>query len=532
MRRSGEPNRRWSRIAAVAAAGSVLLTACGTSTSSASSASAKPQYGGILKVATNADPGSLDPNVSSAFASWYVTQLVYGSLLQKNSKGQIEPNDASSYSHPNPTTYSFTIRNGLKFSNGTAVTAADIKYSFERILNPATASPWAAEFSVISSIDTPTPSTVVFNLKSPFAPFLSLVAFAPYTPIISPTEVSTYGSLKTHALGTGPFTLINYTPNVSITLGRNQFYWQKGLPYLSGIQMSVVPNSSARLAEIKSGTINLTWSQNPRITQLIPKSSGVRVFFPTKYDNELGLAFNQTTAPFNNVNVRRAVSEGINRPALIKLVLNGHGAIGSKIPPGEVPYGYAGPASGLPYNTYNPTNAKLLLQKAGYPNGFTANLNIPSIYPETIEAATLMKGQLARIGITVNIVEKDATTSLLNYIHTTYSGMSMNPLVWQPDPDVNAYNVLYSGSKINLGKFNSPTVDQLLVQGRTEQSVSARVKTYIALQKYVAQQAYMVFPYVTSAYAQLTSPNVHGFKPESSGLHLRALLQTWLSKAS
>lgn len=531
--------KRGVRLAGVALAGTLVLGACGTGpaptsgatpTSGGSGAGSTPVHGGTLQVATDADPGNLDPELATAFASWYVTELIYGSLLQRTSTGKIVPDDASSYTHPNATTYAFTLRSGLKFSNGQPVTSQDVKYSFERIINPKTASPWQSIFQVISSIDTPSASQVVFHLSKPFAPFLSYVSFEGYAPIISQAEVQKYGNLEDHALGTGPFELVKYTPNVSVILKRNPNYWQKGRPYLNGIDIQVMSNASTRIAAVESGQVNLAWFENPRIQELVKPSSGARVLEPSAETNEEGMAFNQTEAPFNNVDVRRAVSEAINRQQIIKLVLDGHGSVGSKIPPGEKPYGYNGPASGLPYSSYDPSGAKTLLAKAGYPHGFSTTLNISTQYPQDVQTAQLIKSQLAKVGISVSIKQTDWTTELNNYVATKYTGMSMIPLVWQPDPDADVYDIWYSKSPINLGKFNSPVVDRLLQLGRTQQSVAQRAKTYIALEKYVAKMAYMVFPFDRDADAQVVTSNVHGFVAENSGLHESSLLNTWLSK--
>lgn len=490
----------------------------------------KPVHGGVLQMAATETPGTLDPNLNTAFAEFYVAELIYGSLMRRGvTQSKIIPGDASSYTHPNPTTYIFKLRKGLKFSNGQPVTSADVKFSFERLITPKTASPWASDFQVITTIDTPTPSTVVFHLKTPFGPFLSYLSEPTYAPILSPTEVAKYGNLKSHALGTGPFKLVSYTPGVSIILKRNRHFWKKGLPYLNGIDIKIMTTTSTRLAALESGEENLAWFITARIGLRVPKSSGLKVLKPKLETNEETVIMNQTKAPFNNVKVRRAVSEAITRQKIIKVVLAGNGAVGSKIPPGEKPYGYKGPAKGLPYNTYNPKNAKKLLAKAGYKHGFSTTLNTTTV-PETTQTAQLIKSQLKTVGITVHIKEETHTTLLTHYVHTTYTGMAMDLLVWQPDPDTDVYDIMYSKSAINLGKFNSPKVDKLLNKGRTQQSVKARSKTYHRLEKYVAKKAFMIFPFDRFAATQIVTSNVHGFHAENSGLHEAALLHTWLSK--
>lgn len=522
--------RRRAVAGAAACVLALALAACGGGGQTA--ATGKPHKGGTLQVATDADPGSLDPNVNSAFASWYVTELIYGSLLREDENGKVVPDVAASYTHPDAKTYTFKLRPGITFSNGRPVTSADVKYSFERITDKSTASPWAGIFTVIDSIDTPDAHTVTFHLSKPFSPFLSYLSHPFYTPILDRKTVERYGGLKNHAMGTGPFELVSYQPGNQIVLRRNAKYYDKQRPYLDGIRMKVITSDSTRLAAVRSGQVQLAWFHDPRTPELLGSAANVKALEPGDERNEEGVAFNQTKPPFDDVNVRRAVSEGIDRQALIRLVLDGKGSIGSKIPPGEKPYGYSGPASGLPYNAYDPQDAKRLLAKAGYPHGLTVQLNVSPLYKRDVQTAEIMRDQLGKIGVKVQIVQKDWTTTLDQYVKTTYDGMSMIGLVWQPDPDADVHDLWDSQSPINIGKFKDAQVDRLLQEGRDLQEPAQRAKVYLALQKRVADMAYMVFPYTSKAEVQVVQDQVQGFKASDSGLHAAALLDTWLSGAS
>jgi peptide/nickel transport system substrate-binding protein len=523
----------WRGVATVAAVGStvVALAACGSGTGSGGTTNQKPHRGGTLQVATDADPGSLDPNLNTAYASWYVTELIYGSLLRQDQSGKIVGDVAQSYTHPDARTYTFKLRPGVKFSDGRTATSADVKYSFDRLTDKATASPWSGIFEVIKSIDTPDASTVTFHLKRPFAPFLNYIAYPFYTPILDKQTVEKPGGLKNAAMGTGPFELVSYQPGNQVTLKRNPNYYDKQRPYLDGIRMRVITNDSTRLAAVRSGQVQLAWFHDPRTPKLLGTAANVKVLEAADDRNEEGLAFNQTKAPFNNVDVRRAISEGIDRNAIIKLVLDGKGNIGSKIPGGAKPYGYSGPASGLPYNTYNPADAKKLLAKAGYGGGLTVSLNVAPLYPRDLQTAEIMRDQLGKIGVHVNIVQKDWTTTLGSFVKTSYEGMSMVGLVWQPDPDADAHDLWDSKSPINIGHFKDTQIDRLLEDGRVAQSTAGRAKAYLAAQKRVADMAYMLFPYTSKAEDQVVRDSVQGFTATDSGLHGAALLNTWLTGA-
>ncbi|MGH3517773.1 MAG: ABC transporter substrate-binding protein [Haloechinothrix sp.] len=498
-------------------------------TSTDSGGESQPQRGGILEVATDADPGGLDPNTNAAFASWYVTELLYGSLLREDASGEVVPDVASSYEQVDDTTYEFTLREGIKFADGPPVTSADVKYSFERITDPETASPWASIFQVIEEIETPDDSTVVFHLKNTFAPFISYVAHAPYTPIIDRNTVEEFGDLNNHANGTGMFALESYEPGNEVVLTRNPNYYDVERPYLDGIRMRVMSDDSTRLAAVRSGQVQLAWFQDPRTSQLLEGAEGVSVLDPPSYRNEEGIAFNQTQPPFDDVRVRRAISVGIDREELIQLVLDGDGAIGSKIPPGAEPYGYSGDCEGLPYNCYDPDLARELLAQAGYSDGLETQLHVSPQYQRDVRTAEIIRDQLAEVGVDVEIVQADWTTTLSNYVQTTYDGMSMIGLVWQPDPDADVHDIWHSSSAINLGKFSDPEVDRLIDEGRSTTDIEERAEIYLELQRVVADNAYMVFPYTGRALRQVVGDRLNNFTPADSGLHAPGLRDGWLS---
>ncbi len=516
MKRHLQPPVHRILVGAAALVTAVTLAACSGTPGAGTST---PTAGGTLTIALSEDPGSLDPNVSSAYASWQVTSYIYGSLLRPGEDGKQQEGDvAESWTQPDDLTYDFTLRDGVEFSDGTPVTSADVKYSFDRILDPATASPWAGIFKTISSIETPDDKTVIFHLSAPFAPFLSYLSYPMYTPILEQKTVeANNGSLASAAMGTGPYSLVSFTPGGEVVLTKNTHYWMTGKPLINDIDMKVITDDTARLSAVKTGTVQAAQFNDPRLSDLVGNAPGLTIQVPDSESWEMSIALNQTEAPFNNVDVRRAISEGIDRDALIKLVLNGQGSIGSKIPPASAPYGFSGDPKDLPYSTYDPDDAKQLLASAGYPDGLTVDLNIPTTaLPE--QTASALKDQLAKIGVTLNIVETDQTSLLNAFIATSYSGMAMDPLVWQPDPDADIHDIWTSDSSINLGKFSDADLDAAIEAGRSTSDVAARTAAYQKAQLIVAQNAYMVFPFEMKSYSLVTRDSVVGLINDDSGL--------------
>jgi len=243
------------------------------------------------------------------------------------------------------------------------------------------------------------------------------------------------------------------------------------------------------------------------------------------------MAFNQTKPPFTDVRVRRAVSVGINRKEIIASVLRGHGAISTKIPPCDAPFGYAGDEKGLPYYAYDPALAKRLLGEAGFSGGLDTSLEVSPRFPQTVRTGEVMKEQLGAAGIRVTLKQVEWGAALKNFVRTEYDGMSMIPLVWQPDPDAHVYDIFHSGSNINLGKFKDAQVDQLLEQGRTTLDREKRIAIYKSLQQHMADQAYLVFPYASGATEVLRDAmkgyiSIPGAQPGSRSRHF--FKQTWL----
>jgi len=496
-------------------------------------AAAAPVRGGVLVVGADVSPPGLDPQKSAAAHSWMIAEHVYSTLLRRDRNMRIVGDLAESYQIVDDTTYLFRLRKGVRWHHGRELVAEDVQYSFERMVDVKTASPWRSIWLIIDRIERPDAYTVRFTTKRPFAPFISYVATPHYASIVPRDIVEKFGDLQQNMSGTGPFMLERFVPENTVVLKRNPSYYEKGLPYLDGVEYRIIPDESARLAALRAGTIHYMWSADPLIDEQVRGMKGVVVLHPRRLSGQTGLAFNQTKLPFSDVRVRRAVSVGIDRRAIINTVLRGQGAISTKIPPADAPFGYSGDEKGLPYYQHDPDLARRLLAEAGYPGGIDTTLEVPARFPITVRTGEVMKEQLAGVSIRVTLKQMEWGAALTNYIRTTYDGMSMIPLVWQPDPDAHVYDIYHSGSAINLGKFNDPYVDQLLDAGRTTVNREKRVQIYQELQRYFADKAYMIYPYASDA-TELLRDTVQGYtsipgaQPPSRSRQF--FKETWLSR--
>lgn len=492
-----------------------------------------PKRGGVLIVGSDVSPPGLDPAKSAAAHTWMIAEHLYSNLLRRSPTNRLVPDLAESYEVTNPTTFVFKLRRGVQFHHGREVVAEDVKYSIERMMDQRTASPWRSIWLIIDRIETPDKYTVRFVTRRPFAPFLAYLGTPHYSAIVPRDVVEKSGDLQQTASGTGPFMLERFVAENIVVVKRNPNYFESGLPYLDAIEYRIIPDEAARLAALRTGSIHYTWSADPLVDEQVKSMPGVAVLVPRGFCAQHTLVLNQTKAPFNDVRVRRAVSLGFNRREVIRAVLRGKGAISTKIPPCDAPFGYSGDEKGLPFHENNPAMARQLLAEAGYPNGIDTSLEVPPRFPFTVRTGEVMREQLAQAGIRVTLRQGEWGALLTAFVRTTYDGMSMIPTVWQPDPDAHVYDIFHSDSSINLGKFRDPFVDQLLDQGRTTIDRDKRIAIYQQLQRYVAEQAYMIWPYSSGA-VELMRDFVKGYVSlpgAQPGSRSRQFFKTiWLDK--
>jgi peptide/nickel transport system substrate-binding protein len=470
-----------------------------------------PRYGGTLVIGADAGPLGLDPQKSASGQTLMVVEHVYSSLLRpdRNDPAHLIGDVADSYQVTSPTVYVFHLRKGVKFHNGRELVADDVRYSIERMLDASTASPWRAIWDIVERVETPDRYTVRLVTKKPFAPLLSYLASPWYSAIVPREVVEQQGDLQRVMAGTGPFVLEKYVPDDVIVLRRNPAYFRRGVPYLDRIEYRIIPSEAARIGALRANSLQYTWSQDPLIQRQLQGVRGITILRPQRPSATIAVWFNQTKPPFSDVRVRRAVSLAIDRKALIGSVLHGQGVVATKIPPSS-PFGYRGNGHDLPYYAHDPETARKLLAEAGYPRGFATTLEVASNFPVNVRTAEVMREQLAQVGIQVEIKQMEYGTALTRCVRTEEDGMCIIRHVWQPDPDAYVYQIYYSKSPINLGKWVDPVVDNLLDEGRTTFDRARRIEIYRRLERRVAEMAYTIVPFAFD-YAELIRENVRGY---------------------
>jgi peptide/nickel transport system substrate-binding protein len=487
-----------------------------------------PRRGGELTIPFAPDPADLTPGKNAQYAPSLVFDEIYDTLLRMDRKGVLGPGLATKYEvSKDNLSIVFTLRQGVMFHHGREFEAKDVVFTYERLQDPKFASPWAAQLRSIDKVEALDKYTVRMVFKEPFAPILSIVSTAWYTAIV-PYDFAPANNLNEKASGTGPFQLVEYVADDHIILKANPNYWEKGFPCIDGVRFNIVPEQQAQISAFRQGNADIVILADPKFIPILKGKDGSSMIEPAGSVNESGLAINTAEGPTSDVRVRRALSLGIDRKAIIDTVLFGYGQVGTKISCGKVPFGWCdGVDPPLPYYKYDPEEAKKLLTEAGFAKGL--ELTVQASLPLDVQTAEILVEQWKKIGVNLKVERiADFNQQLDNYIHVKHQ-LSIVSLVWQPDPHSDVYQIYYSSSKINLGKFVDPKLDALLDTGKTELDLQKRIKIYKDVQVLVADQAYMLFPYTKPVNWQFVKDYVKNYTAMPSGSYF-FFRYLWLDK--
>jgi peptide/nickel transport system substrate-binding protein len=484
---------------AVGILGVLFLAACGgggtTSTNSA------PKSGGTLKMALESELRTLDPVASSQRVERQVYYNMYDSLLTIDSSLKIKPGLATSWQYTDPKTLQMTLRTGVKFHDGTDFNADAVKFNINRILTTAS-SPRKSEIASVESVEVTDPKTVVFHLKKVDAALLAqLVDRAGM--MLSPAAVAKDGAelgRNPIGAGTGPFQFVEWKRDDHLTLKKNPNYWVSGRPYLDQVIYRPITDSNAALAALRTGDVDVA-STNAIADKDI---SSVKSDSSLVYKDVAGLSFggfevHSGGGVFADKSKRQAVALALDRAQVVKNVFfDIHQVSRGPIPPTSWAYD----RSEQIYDKVDVNKAKSM------GTGFSFALKTPNT-PGSIQEATLIKDQLSKAGITVNIqveefgqVLTDAESHKFDAALVAWSG--------RIDPDGNMYSWFHTGGGFNDGEYSNPQVDTLLEQARAASDQSSRKSLYDQAQKLLVEDVAYVFIEHGPA-QQITTSKVHNF---------------------
>jgi peptide/nickel transport system substrate-binding protein len=442
-----------------------IMCSCSANTGNTSASGSGSKYGGSVVLGITQEPKIFDPHTAVAAGDKEILFNVFEGLVKCTSTGDFVPALATEYSiSADAMTYTFTIRQGVLFHNGKTMTSDDVVYSLSRAAGLDTGTPLVAALSGIASVVKSGTDKVIVTLKSPDA---ELIPF--FTTAIIPDDVADIGKTP---IGTGPFVFDSYTVGQSVILTKNNKYWQSGLPYLDKVTFKITADMDAAFIELKSGTIDIfPYLTNDKAQQITANYNIV-----TGGTNMVQIfALNNAVKPFDNPLVREAINYAVDKDTLIQQVTDGYG---TKLVTGM------SPAMGSYYDksldnsyTYDVDKAKALLTQAGYPDGFTSTVTVPSNYVIHVNTAVVLAEQLKKVGITLNIKSVDWAT----WLSDVYTGRNFDSTVIALTSEYSPRDVLsryVSTSDSNFINFNDPAFDETYAKIMSASNDSQRVELY------------------------------------------------------
>ena len=469
----------------------------------ASHAAETPRRGGVLLAVIGADPPSLDPHQESTFANIELVAPLYSTLLQLDPYHypKIIGDVATEWKiSPDGLTYTFKIRPDIKFHDGSPLTAADVKASYDKIIfpPPAVRSTRKNAYTAVTKVEAPDATTVVFKLKFPSASLLANLA-SPWNVIFPKKYLDQDPNyFKTHVVGSGPFKFKGYTRGSTFEGERNPDYFVKDRPYLDGYKFFISPETSVRAAAIRSGRAYIEFRDLPNAeVDAIKKQLGDKVAVQeTPMTGQWGVSINNTVKPFNDVRVRKALSLGIDRYTMSKVLapLTGLRFVGLLMRPGSEWAMSESEMEKLPGFgkdiDKNRTEARRLLADAGYPNGLKVVLKNRNVKLPYQDFAVFLIQEWRKIGVEAENRPLETAAWFSDGQDTGNFELIVSPAVeYMDDPDMFLGRYV-TGSTQNWGRFSNPQLDDLFSRQARSLDPAERKRLINEMEKIVVDNVY------------------------------------------
>jgi peptide/nickel transport system substrate-binding protein len=496
---------RTNRLLPLAAAAALVLTACGGGGESVDTGGGGGGGGdNVLTAAVSAQPDQFDPHVTTAYPSFQVLENVYDTLVVPSAEDlTFQPSLAESWeTSEDQLTWTFTLREGVTFHDGSEFDSADVVYSYDRIIDEELSNSF--RFGNVASVEGPDPRTVVITLTQPTPNLLERIGSFKGMAIL-PENAAEDLDLTTEANGTGPFRLVSSDAS-STVLEAYDDHWGGG-PSIDGVEFRYITEPAAALTALQNGEVQWTDNVPPQQIESLQGDESVELQTTPSVDYWY-MSMNYARPPFDNRDVRRAISFAIDREAVAEAAWFGAAQPNQTAIPEDsfFYYDYA------PFQP-DPEQARQLLAQAGVQTPLVMGLMVTDEFPETVTAAQVIASQLEPIGIDVQIETLDFATWLDRQGQGDFDAFFLG---WLGNLDPAAYyqEQHQTGGPNNYQGYSNPQVDQLLQQGATETDEDARKQVY-------DQAAQVIVDDVS--YLYLYNPDVvQAWAPGLSGYQVRA----------
>jgi peptide/nickel transport system substrate-binding protein len=436
---------------------------------------AAAQAGGTMRIHMATDIQQLDPHLVTAWNDYSPWESMFSSLTALDRDFQPIPDLAQSWTQPDPKTYLFQLRKGVLFHNGREMKAADVKFSYERILGFGGRSKWFTLLLDVDKVDALDDYRVRVSLKQPSAPFLANIAFAM---IVAQENVE---KIAVEPVGTGPFRFVERVPNSHVLVRRWEKFYVPGQPKVDEIRWVPAPEPAARGAHRKTGTADIITEVPHAMLADLRATPGVALHEP-KASSAYAVILLKHAPPLDNKKLRQALAMLVDREALHRAVFFGVGTTEQGCNP--FPIGHWAHA---PVNCpkYDPEGAKKLLAEAGYPNGIELEWKVMN-FPQPIKIAEVCKETFRKGGVNVKLTQLEFATWIQQVYRDKVFQIGQTTFLREADPDGLVVSALYTGGQNNPGGYSTKDMDALLTRGRAELDQAKRKEIYKRIAEIVA----------------------------------------------
>jgi peptide/nickel transport system substrate-binding protein len=496
-----------------------VLAACGgannVSSSSSSGAAAPAKKGGTLKVACQVPAAAVNP-ITIADNGGLTMLCQVGDFLIEDNLGYpgpaLTPKLATSWK-PNSdgTVWTFNLRQGVKFSDGTPMSADDVVYTFQQQANTKNSANALSVFNALlspSGVKKINDHTVAFHLDAPDGNFPYQVSSDNYNCIIV-KKGQDFGQFQKDMIGTGPWKLKSYTQNVGATFEQNPYYWGTKPP-LQSVTFQFYQSQQPQILALQGGTVDVVDAFIVSGANALLHNPSYQIF-STKAALHRELSMRCDQPPFNDARVRQAVALSLDRPGLVKALLGGYGTLGNDSVFAPV---YASTDKSVPQRQQNIAKAKQLLAAAGHPNGFSATL-FSEVYQEMPELAQNIAASCKQIGIDVKLKIENQNSY---YGKATFGNsdwldgeMSLVDYGGRGVPNTVLQATVTSSGVWNAAHFKNPQMDKLYKEYVKAIDISTQTKIAGQIQTLLLDQTPLVIPYFENA-LNAAKPNVHNIR--------------------
>ena len=473
-------------IASLSVLGTGLIAGCGTHRA------ASDNRATTVTVLIESSPTNLDPRIGTDASSERIDSLLFDALVRRDAHFGIAPELAASWETPDPLTYIFHLRTAVRFADGHPLTARDVKWSLDTLLNGTITSVKTASYKTWKSVEAPDAQTIVVHLKKPDTGLLLNICDGVF-------GVIPYGSGRDfwrHPLGSGPFLFISQEQDKEIIVRRNPFYWDQA-PRIANVRFAVVPDAITRALELQKGSADVTVNSLP--TDILPalaRTKSLRVE-SVPGTSVVYVVYNLRDPYLRDLRVRDAIAQAVDRKLIIRTLDDGRARLADSVLPPEHWAYFSGEtanrAAASDQHAFNPAAANALLDAAGYKRGSDGtrfHLVLKSSTDETRRLiCAVLQSQLARVGIALDIRSYEFATFYADMTKGAFAMALSNWIGGNEAPDI--LNYAYNSASMpphgaNRGFYSNAHVDALLADASANPDRAQQTVDYKAIQQQLA----------------------------------------------